>query len=372
MEKLSSPKDIAAYAREVDLINMAENFSMQKSAPELTDLLHSYIKPFANESSPKFGLLELREAIALKTESLYDFKYAPDTEVTVTNGVKPCVFAIMLALLKEGDEVIVFEPAHKSYQAAINVTGARVVYVELDAPEFSYDWEKVQKFVTSKTRMIIINSPHFPTGTTMSELDMLRLQKIINGTNIYILSDESFEHIVFDKEMHQSIALYPKLRERSIIVSSFNETLGINNWHIAYCLSTEKIMKSIRGVISLLGEGVGIPYQKAIVSYLNKHSDFAKLAGFYQKKRDLLLEGLDDSGVFFVPSKSSYYQLISKAGKNDSTDVDFAMSLIKDVGIAAVPLSYYYHQKIKTKFVRLNFSLPDEDLIKANQFLKGI
>ncbi len=372
IEKFSTPRDIAEYAREADMLNMAENYSMQTCHSNLTDLLHKYIIPYANESSSKFGLLELRKAISLKTKSFYDYSYDPVEEITVTHGVKPCIFAIMLAMLKEGDEVVIFEPAHKSYEAAINITGARVVYVELKGPEFNFDWEDVQKLVNSKTRMMIINNPHFPTGSTLSELDILRLQKIINGTNILILSDESFEHLVFDKEMHQSVTLYPKLRERSIIVSSFNEVYNVNNWHIGYCMASAKIMASIRKVISLLAEGVGLPYQMALVDYLNTQNNFKSLSSLYQEKRELLLDGLEESGIKFIPTKSSYYQLIERSEKSDETDFEFAQFLMKELGLAAVPLSYYYHQKTKSKFVRLNFSLPDEDLIRANKLLKTI
>ncbi len=372
IQKLSKPSAIAEYARGAGLLNMAENFSMESCQPELTGLLEKYIKPYANEASSKYGLLELRSAIAQKTQQYYDYGYDPEQEITITHGVKPCIFAIMLAMLKEGDEVIIFEPAHKSYDAAINITGAKVVYVELKEPEFRFNWEDVQKVVNPKTRMMIINSPHFPTGSTLSELDVLRLQKIINGTNILILSDESFEHLVFDKEMHQSFALYPKLRERSIIVSSFNEVFHINNWHIGYCMASAKIMASIRKVISLIGEGSGLPYQMALVDYLKNNNNFKGLSKVYQHKRDLLLDGLEESSISFIPAQSSYYQLISRNGKVDETDVDFAHFLMKEKGIAGVPLSYYYHQKTKSKYVRLNFSLPDEDLIKANQLLKSL
>ncbi len=372
IENLSTPSAIAEYARGTGLLNMAENFSMESCQPDLTGLLEKYIKPYANKTSSKFGLLELRSAIAQKTQQYYDYRYDPEREITITHGVKPCIFAIMLAMLKEGDEVIIFEPAHKSYDAAINITGAKVVYVELKGPEFLFNWEDVQKVVNPKTRMMIINSPHFPTGSTLSELDVLRLQKIINGTNILILSDESFEHLVYDQEMHQSFALYPKLRERSIIVSSFNEVFHINNWHIGYCMASSKIMTSIRRVISLLGEGTGLPYQMALVEYLKENNNFKGLSNVYQRKRDLLLDGLEESSIAFVPAKSSYYQLISRNGKTDETDVYFAHFLMKEIGIAGVPLSYYYHQKTKLKYVRINFSLSDEELINANQLLKSI
>lgn len=221
------------YARENSLLNLAESHSLVKCSTELEQLLLTKILQNANIPSPRYGLLDLRASIAAKTAKLYDYSYDPETEVTITSGVKQSIFASVMALLKEGDEVLVFEPAHRSYEQAIETTGARAIYVTLRSPDFHVEWEEVQKLISTQTRMIIINSPHFPTGSTMSELDMIRLQKILNGTNIVVLSDESFEHMVFDGEMHQSIALYPLLRERSIIVSSFDETLHIPNWHVA-------------------------------------------------------------------------------------------------------------------------------------------
>ncbi len=220
--------------------------------------------------------------------------------------------------------------------------------------------------------MIIINSPHFPTGTTLSELDMIRLQKILNGTNILVLSDESFEHVVFDGEMHQSIALYPLLRERSVIVSSFNETLNIPNWHIGYCMSSAKLMKEIRKVIAIVAEGINLPYQMAIAEYINTNKSFNHLASLYQKKRDLFLKLIEDSNIKAIPSKGTYFQLISFETPKDKTDIDLAHKLIQDLEIAAMPISFYYHENSKKKFLRINLSLPDEALIDVATRLKTL
>ncbi len=372
LNKLASPKEIAAYARDNEMINLAENFSEKQCAKELESLLQQYIIPYANRPAQKFGMVELRKAISEKTERYYDYTYNPETEISILTGVKQTVFATILALLKEGDEVLIFEPAHRSYVSAINITGARPVFVELKTPDFHVDWEDVQKLITSRTRMIIINSPHFPTGATLSELDMIRLQKIINGTNILILSDESFEHVVFDKEMHQSIALYPKLRERSVIVSSFNESFNISNWYIGYCMSTEKIMSQIRKVISIIGEGIATPFQMALTEYMKNDINYNQFALEYQHKRDLFCNALDDSNIQVTPSKGTYFQLISRKGKSDENDIDLGIKLMQDFNLATIPISYYYHQKMNTRFLRLNLSLPDDILNDVAKRLRTI
>lgn len=372
LDNLTTPKEIIAYAKETSILNLAENHSDVKCSEELVQLVGKYLLPNANSPSPTYGLQELRRLIADNTEKLYEFQYDAEDGVTVTTGIKHAVFCALLALLKEGDEVIVFEPAHKSYESAIKLAGARPVYVSLNAPEFQVSWEDVQKLISSQTRMIIINSPHFPTGSTLSELDMIRLQKILNGTNIIVLSDESFEHLVFDGEMHQSVMLYPLLRERSVVISSFNETLSIPNWHIGYCMSSSKLMKEIRRVISIVGSGLNLPYQMAILEYLKTHNGFNHLSAYYQRKRDLFLGIIEDSNIKASPSKGTYFQLITLEGTTDKTDKDMALRLIKDHDIATIPISYYYHENSKKKYLRVNLSLPDEVLVDVANRLKNI
>ncbi|WP_142532907.1 aminotransferase class I/II-fold pyridoxal phosphate-dependent enzyme [Saccharicrinis carchari] len=370
-DMLTTPKAIAEYARDNGLINLAENYSALQVDARLEQKLHHYILLNANVAAPQFGLPELRSAISKKTARLYDHTYDPDTEVTIATGVKQGISATVMSLLKEGDEVLIFEPAHKSYDAAIKMAGARPVYVTLKAPDFGIEWEQVHMQVTNKTRMVIINSPHFPTGTSLSELDMIRLQKLLNGTNIMVLSDESFEHVVFDGEMHQSVALYPFLRERSVIVSSFNETLHIPNWHVGYCMAPAHLMKGIREVFTTLGEGVNCPYQMAIADFINENNHFNHLASFYQGKRDLFLNILNDSRFKAIPSKGTYFQLICMEPQGDKSDIELAHTLMYELNLATVPIRFYYHEKSKKRYLRVNLSLSDETLIDAATRLKN-
>ncbi len=372
IDNLILPKSIVEYAREAGLTNLAENHSYLGCSKALEDLLLKHILPNANYSPEEYGLMELRKAISAKTSRLYDYDYNPLEEVTITAGVKQSVFASILALLKEGDEVIIFEPAHKSYDSAIKITGARAIYVALKGPDFKVDWEDVQKVITSHTRMIIINSPHFPTGSVLSELDMIRLQKIINGTKIIILSDESFEHVVFDGEMHQSIALYPALRERSVIISSFNETLNIPHWHIGYCMATEKLMCEIRKVLAIVGEGINLPYQMAVAEHLLHDFNYNSQSTFYQNKRDLFLKVIEDSNIKAVPSKGTYFQIISVKNATEKNDVELAQRLMRENMLATIPISAYYHENSKKKFLRLNLSVPDEVIMDAATKLKSL
>lgn len=371
-ELLTSPKAIATFARDNALINLAENYSAVKMETGLEELLKKYIIPTANEDTPQFGLLDLRSAISKKSAKRFDYTYDATNEVTITTGVRQGIFATIISLLKEGDEVLIFEPAHQSYNAAIKIAGATPVYVTLKAPNFHVEWEEVQMLVTNKTRMVIINSPHFPTGSTFSELDMIRLQKILQGTKIVVLSDESFEHVVFDGEMHQSVALYPFLRERSVIVSSFSETLHIRNWRVGYCMAPTHLMKEIRKVMAIMGEGINLPYQMAIAEFMKEYKDFKSLASFYQKKRDLFLKIIEDSKFKAIPSKGTYFQLISMDQQSDRSDMDVVHKLIDELGIATVPIHFYYHENSKKKYLRVNLSVPDDVIVEVATRLKNL
>lgn len=368
-KNFTSPRDIIEYARANNLINLAESSSALQADKELTESVLSYTKEYSNQRSPKFGSIELRESIAAKTKKLYDYEYSPDKEITITAGIKQGVFCAILALIKEGDDVVIFEPTHQSYKKAIEIVGANAVYVPLKQPSFEVDWSDVQKVITPNTRMIIINTPQYPTGSVLTELDMLRLQKVINGTNVIIVSDESFEQLLFDGAMHQSVCLYPKLQKKSIIVSSFSESLSITNWNISYCIAPEQYMKPIRRVFASMSEGVPLPYQKAVFNHLQKTPNDNSIFKTYQDKRDKLLRGLDDTEIKLVPSMGTYFQLINIESLTSKNDVEFAIELMESHGLATMPVSFYSHQKMKSKHLRLNISVDDDCIEKAVEVL---
>jgi len=368
----TSPRSIIEYTRKNNLINLAESSSALHANNELINSLQGYTKEYSNQRSPKFGTIELREFIANHTKKLYDYNYCPQKEITITAGIKQAVFSAILALIKEGDDVVIFEPTHQSYKTAINIVGANAVYVPLKQPSFEVNWDDVQKVITPNTRMIIINTPQYPTGSIFTELDMLRLQKVINGTNVIIVSDESFEQVLFDGNMQQSVCLYPKLQKKSIIVSSFSESLLIPNWNISFCSAPEHYMKSIRKVLASMSEGVPLPCQMAVNNYLQKQGYDSSLFKTYQDKRDQLLLGLDDTEIKLVPSMGTYFQLINIESLTSKNDVDFAIELMEKHGLATMPTSFYYHQKVKSKHLRLNISVGEKDLEAAIEVLNKV
>ncbi|HKK68264.1 MAG TPA: aminotransferase class I/II-fold pyridoxal phosphate-dependent enzyme, partial [Bacteroidales bacterium] len=246
-----------------DAINMATGYTDFHCSSRLIDLVQKHISEGINEFAPPSGVKTLREKLAGKIESLYGYKYDPGEEITITAGATQALFTTITALVREGDEVVIFEPAYDSYVPAIEINGGKPVYVPLKGPDFHIDWGEVQKLINGNTRMIIINNPHNPTGMVFSELDMLRLQKIINGTRITVLSDEIFEHMVYNGESHQSVALYPKLAERSIIISSFGETYHVSGWQIGYCAGPANVMKELRKVQRVMMQSVSSPFQWA-------------------------------------------------------------------------------------------------------------
>lgn len=356
---------IAPLIDEYKAIDMASGFTGFYCNPHLISLVEKHLREGLNQLAPMEGMMELRKKVSRKTEELYGRKYDPSSEVTITAGPKQAVFTAISAIVKEGDEVIVFEPANEYYVPAIQMNGGQPVFVPLKDPDFHIDWEEMQRMISSKTRMIIINTPHQPTGWVMKEIDMLRLQRLINGTKIVVLSEETFEHIVFDGESHQSVALYPILADRSIIISSFGETYNVTGWQIASCMASVGIMKEFRKVHQVLIRGVNAPFQLAIADFLDNKEEYTKLNKFYQDRRDFFLELMEESPLKPIVSQGSFFQLFSFAGISKEKDKDFAIRLIKEKSIAVMPISAYMHEKYKKQIIRVNFAQTDEVLREA-------
>ncbi|TAJ13825.1 aminotransferase class I/II-fold pyridoxal phosphate-dependent enzyme [Marinilabiliaceae bacterium JC017] len=346
-------------------LNMAEGYSGFHCSSELIKLVQKYLSESLNQFAPVSGEPLLRHMIAEKVKHLYGHEYDENDEVTVTAGSAQGVFTVLSALIKEGDEVIVFEPACLNYVPAIQMNGGQPVFVPLKSPDFHVDWEEVQKVISNRTRMIIVNSPHNPTGATFNELDMLRLQKIINGTKIIVLSDETFEHIIFDAESHQSMALYPKLAERSVIVSSFGETFHVTGWQIGYCLAPAQITKEIRTVQEVAIQSVNSPFQLALAEFLHKPEEYMGLRQFYQQKRDLFNELMEPSRFKPILTKGTFFEIFCYDAISDQNDREFAVKLLEEQGVAATPVSVFFHEKSKKHLLRFNFAKPDELLRKV-------
>ncbi|MFV0376655.1 MAG: methionine aminotransferase [Mangrovibacterium sp.] len=338
----------------------------------LVELATHYLKAGYNNYAPLEGVLKLRSGISDLVEENYKHRYNPISEVTVTAGTIQAIHAAISTVVRDDDEVIVFEPTFESYVPSIVLNGGKPVYLELKAPGFRIDWEELRKMITTKTKMIIINSPNNPTGSVLSEADMAQLQRLTNGTNIVILSDESFESIVFDHVKHQSIARYPKLLDRSFIVSSFGPVYNINGWGISYCLAPEKLMVEFRKMQQFQLYSVNAPLQHALADYLPENHCFDEVSAMYQGKRNYFLRLIENSLYTVIPSQGSYFQLIDYSRVSDETDVVFTDRLARDFGLAVLPVSAFYHEKSRARQFRLCFAKENSTLEKAADLLLKI
>ena len=364
--------NIRKVIEEHGAINLSEGSTGFHCSDELVNLVQKHVSQGLNQYGDPFGERILRERIAEKVNKLYGHSYDPDKEVTITAGEVQAVYTALSAIIKEGDEVIVFEPACVNIVPAIKMNGGQPVYIPIDKSDFRIDWEQVQKMITGQTRMIVIQTPHSPTGTVLNELDMLRLQKIINGTNIIILSIETFEHIVFDGELHQSMALYPILANKSIIISSFGETYHVTGWQTGYLIAPDEITNEIRKVQEMSIGRVNTPFQLAFADFLQYEQEYLSLSAFYQKKRDFFNEMIEGGG--FIPriSKGTYFELLDYGRVSKNKDTEFASQLIKEHKIALTPLSIFSHTKSENTLLRINFAWPDDVLESVAKKLVSI
>lgn len=363
---------MSALAQEHKAINLAQGFPDFSCSPELVDLVYKYMKQGLNQYAPMPGVMKLRERIAEKTAEIYSAQYNPDTEITITPGGTHALYAAISAFVKEGDEVIVIEPCYDSYVPAIQVNGGRPVFAELKYPDYRIDWNDVKKLVTYKTRMIIINTPHNPSGITLNAQDMQKLEKIVKNSEIIVLSDEVYEHIIFDGLEHQSVARYPKLAERSIIVSSFGKTYHTTGWKMGYVMAPANLMAEFRKVHQFMCFSANTPIQYALADYLDNKDAYLQLAAFYQEKRDYFQQLIKGSKFKLMPCEGSYFQLLNYSKITQEKDMDFAVRLTKEYKIASIPTSVFYHKKNDNQVLRFCFAKEKETLEKAAEKLHKI
>jgi len=322
-----------------------------------------------NQYAPMQGIMPLREVIAEKTKSLYSAEYNPEKEITVTAGATEALFSAISAFVREGDEVIVFEPAYDSYVPAILLNGGIAIYGKLSGNDFKINWDETQKMVNQRTRMIIINSPHNPTGSILTAEDMKRLEKITRNTNIIILSDEVYEHIIFDNLEHQSVSRYAKLMERSLVVSSFGKTFHTTGWKMGYCVAPENLMSEFRKAHQFVVFACNTPIQYALADFLKDKENYSELNTFYQQKRDYFNNALKSSRFKISPSSGTYFQLLDYSRISDEKEIDFAIRLTKEFKIASIPVSVFYHKKIENKVLRFCFAKGEATMDKAAEIL---
>lgn len=356
---------MTALANEHQAINMAQGFPDFACSDKLVDLVYGYMKKGMNQYAPMAGVMALREQIAIKTEKLYSAVYNPDTEITITPGGTHALYAAISAVVREGDEVIVLEPCYDSYVPAIELNGGRPVFFELKFPDYKVDWNELKKLVNYKTKMIIINTPHNPSGTILSAQDMLKLQKIVDKTEIVILSDEVYEHIIFDQVEHQSVARYPKLAERSIIVSSFGKTYHTTGWKMGYVLAPHHLTAEFRKVHQFIAFSANTPIQYALADFIKDEAAYLELSGFYQSKRDYFQTLVKGSRLKILPCYGSYFQLLGYQKITQEKDLDLAKRWTKEFKIASIPVSSFYHKNIDNHVLRFCFAKGNETLEKA-------
>lgn len=356
---------MSKLATDHQAINLSQGFPDYATDEKLTSAINQAMKDGFNQYAPMPGLLSLRELIAEKIETFYNAKYNPDTEVTITAGGTQAIFTAINTFITSGDEVIIFEPAYDCYAPTIKLLGGLVKPFELQAPDYKIDWEMVTKLFTANTKMIIINSPHNPTGSILRKEDIDALIKLTKDTDILILSDEVYEHIIFDGEQHQSVALYPELAERSFIVASFGKLLHTTGWKMGYCLAPAKLMTEFRKVHQFNVFSVNTPMQVGIANYLKSTNIYKELPVFFQQKRDFFRQLLNETKFELLPCKGSYFQCVSFSHISDEKDTDFAKRLVTEYGVATIPVSAFYSKNIDHKILRFCFAKQDSTLEKA-------
>ena len=356
---------MSALANEHKAINLSQGFPDFDVDEKLISLIHQYYQKGMNQYAPMPGLLSLRETIAEKCNYLYGVDINADTEITITPGGTEAIFSAITAVIHPNDEVIIFEPAYDCYAPAIELCGGVPVYIQLKTPDFKIDWEDVKKRINHKTKLIIINTPHNPSGSIMTDSDMLQLQKIIDGSDIMLLSDEVYEHIIFDDEKHQSVLRFPKLTERSFTVFSFGKTLHATGWKMGYVIAPENMMKEFRKVHQFNVFSTNTPMQYALNDYLKDKDNYLYLPKFYEEKRNYFNQALASLPFHFTPAQGSYFQCVDYSTISDESDKDFAIRLTKEYGVTAVPVSAFYHRAMDNKMLRFCFAKKKQTLDAA-------
>jgi methionine aminotransferase len=363
---------MSQLAVEHGAVNLGQGFPDFPMSEELTDLVAKAMKDGNNQYVHMAGYPALREALAAKASELYNAQLNPLAEITITPGGTYAIYTALTTVLQPGDEVIVFEPAYDSYIPNIEINGAKAVRIALQFPNYSIPWDIVRSKLTARTRMIMINSPHNPTGAVLSETDMKELASIVEGTNIFILSDEVYEHLIFDGIAHQSILKYPALFERSFVCFSFGKTYHCTGWKLGYCIAPPTLMNEFRKVHQFNCFTCDTPKQVALAIYLSNKEAYLHLGRQIQAKRDFFRELMNNTPFKCIPSHGSYFECYSYAGFSEESDKDLAIRLTKDFGIATIPVSAFYQNGEDNKVLRFCFAKKEETLEKAVAMLKNL
>lgn len=363
---------MSALAQEYNAVNLGQGFPDFPMDPQLIDLVNKAMKDGYNQYSPMQGYLPLRQVLADKTASLYNQSIDPATQITITPGGTYAIYTALTVLLHPGDEVIVFEPAYDSYIPGITVNGAIPVRIPLRYPDYSIDWTEVATKITSRTKLIILNNPHNPTGAILTEEDIRQLRELVNRHSLYILSDEVYEHLVYDKQPHLSILRYPDLLQRSFVCFSFGKVYHCTGWKLGYAVSSPFLMAEFRKLHQFNCFSCHTPSQVALAEFLQQKETYLSLADFLQQKRDYFISLLKDSPFRLLPSRGSYFICASYGHFSEEPDLEFTKRLTREAGVATIPLSAFYQEGTDHKVIRFCFAKKEETLRLAAERLASI
>ncbi len=360
---------MTALANEHEAINLAQGFPDFEPPAELIALKHRYMLEGKNQYAPMPGVLALREQISAKINRLYSIEYNPDTEITITAGATLALSCAIMCCLGDGDEAIIIEPAYDSYAPAVRMAGAKPVYCEIDLETMRVDWGAVKRLINYNTKAIIINTPHNPTGSILNAQDLIDLEKLVENHDIVVISDEVYEHIIFDGREHQSVARYPKLAKHSFIVSSFGKTYHATGWKMGYIVAPEKLMAEFRKIYQYVGFSAHSPSQYALAEYMKNDTWCAALPQFFTEKRDFFRHLLTDSRFKLLPCDGSYFQTVSYDKISQLNSLDMAKEMTINHKVASIPMASFYHQPFAGKYLRLCFAKSEETLKKGAERL---
>jgi methionine aminotransferase len=355
-----------------DAVNLGQGFPDFNCDERLQALLADAMRAGHNQYAPMAGVASLRSALADKNAALYGHRYDADSEITVTAGATQAIMTAVLALVHPGDEVIVLEPVYDSYVPSIELAGGRPVYVPLDADRgYAPDWERVRAAITPRTRLMMLNFPHNPTGRVLDDADLAALEEIVSATGVLLLSDEVYEHIVFDGAPHRSLMRSPLLAASTVVISSFGKTFHTTGWKVGYACAPKALTAEIRKVHQFMVFAVNTPAQHAFAAYLADPAPYRQLPSFYQRKRDLFVAGLATTRFRVLPCEGTYFVLADYSAISDLPEAEFAKKMITDHGVAVIPVSVFYDEPVDRGVIRFCFAKKDETLNRAIERLNA-
>jgi methionine aminotransferase len=363
---------MSRLAEEQGAINLSQGFPDFDCAPELVEAVARCMRDGHNQYAPMPGIFALRQALARKIELLYGHRYDPATEITVTSGATEGIFSTLTALVRPGDEVILLQPAYDSYSPAVQLSGGTPVFVTLRGPDYHVDWGEVRRAVTRRTRVIMVNSPHNPTGMVLGRDDLRQLASILEHTDAFVVADEVYEHIVFDGRRHESLAMHPDIASRAVIISSFGKTFHTTGWKIGYCAAPEALSAEVARVHQFVTYAVNGAIQRAYAEFVMRDPEASGVASFYQAKRDLFLRLIEGSRFRPLPCRGTYFQMVDYSAITAERDREFALRLINEHGVAAIPVSPFMTGVDPGPVLRFCFAKRDETLERAAERLRQV